>query len=213
MKRIFSLILVSTSLFAFSQDKVNFDSPLLEVYRISSEMVAQALAEQLPTSLATEKNLLAPTVNYDISCDGTTFVLGVSEPPDVIYAGQTFLVYGYVYPEGTFAANDLNGGALPEGGPQWPDLVIGEWLCRGFVGVDTAVTLQYFGFENGDKISTDGRENAGLDPANRNVVGGSGGYTLIRGEVDQDVVGVNPSMAPNFTMVFQLRPRIDFKQE
>jgi hypothetical protein len=58
-----------------------------------------------------------------------------------------------------------------------------------------------------------GRENAGFDPAIRNVVGGSGAYTLIRGEVDQDIVGINPSVAPNFTMVFQLRPRIDFKQD
>ena len=46
--------------------------------------------------------------------------------------GNAFITRGYIYPAGTLTESN---GTLEDGSPEFPDLVLGEWVCRGwFVG-------------------------------------------------------------------------------
>jgi hypothetical protein len=76
--------------------------------------------------------------------------------------GNAFVTQGYVYPAGT-----LDGGVegtLADGGPAFPDKVIGTWTCDGYCvgeGFRTTtgtivVTRQVIVFDDGDVLITQG---------------------------------------------------------
>ena len=131
--------------------------------------------------------------------------------------GNSFITQGYIYPEGT-----LNGSnrALPDGSPEFPDEVIGEWICRGwFIGdgahtttgpiVITTQTYQ-FGEEYGNAtIVSDGYELAEVNKeVKQAITGGTGQYQMARGEVTQELLGFTEQMGVNlrFTVEAKLKP-------
>src|SRR5690606_27718910 len=77
--------------------------------------------------------------------------------------GTAFVTQGYIYPIGT-----LNGsnGVLENGEPEFPDLVLGEWTCYGWMIGDGAqtqtgewvVSTQVYQFDDGSTIVTDRSE-------------------------------------------------------
>ena len=49
---------------------------------------------------------------------------------------QTQRVQGYIYPEGTLTCDSQTGsrnGVLADGSAEFPDKVLGTWICRGWV--------------------------------------------------------------------------------
>jgi hypothetical protein len=122
--------------------------------------------------------------------------------PDGLPAyGNSFITMGYIYPAGT-----LDGGVSgvkPDGSPEFPNKVIGEWICRGWFIGDGArtksgpmvVTTQIFNFgrEYGNAtLVTDGYELADVGKViERAITGGTGPYRLARGEARQTLLGLN----------------------
>lgn len=115
------------------------------------------------------------------------------------YGGE-FVTQGFIYPKGTL---EMGEGVDADGNPQFPDLVIGTWFCRGWHIGDGAhtqtgpvvITNQLFNF--GEKfgtktITTDGVELVDIgEPIKRAITGGTGVYKRARGEQVQILEGFN----------------------
>jgi hypothetical protein len=113
--------------------------------------------------------------------------------------GNEFVTEGYIYPEGT-----LNGsnGVNADGSPEVPHKVIGRWYCRGWHIGDGAhtekgpwvVTHQIYDFGHTAgrvTITTDGFETPEHNPIQRAIIGGTGTFSLARGEAAQTFLGFN----------------------
>jgi len=158
-------------------------------------LVGIAMAQGPETARAVE------TLRVEISEDMTRFAFDASKAyEDGLPAhGSGFVTVGYVYPEGTLnGANGVN----PDGSPEFPDSVIGEWLCFGYMIHDAAhadgtawvVSTQVInlGPTVGERtIVTVGYELAGDTPVLRAVSGGTGPYREARGEATQIMTGLN----------------------
>jgi hypothetical protein len=83
----------------------------------------------------------ARTIEVDIAEDGTRFVIDEAPVFDDGFPahGNPFVTQGYIYPAGTLT--DSNG-VNPDGSPEFPDKVLGEWSCSGFFIAEGAHTTQ-----------------------------------------------------------------------
>lgn len=131
--------------------------------------------------------------------------------------GAAFITEGYIYPEGTLATS-THGGAMPDGSPEFPDLVIGRWTCWGYHVGDGAhtqpgegpwvVTTQYFDFGDAfgaESITTVGYEFPDTDEHSRAIVGGTGEYSFIGGQQRQTFLAWNDSVGVQLTVTFEAR--------
>jgi hypothetical protein len=125
------------------------------------------------------------SLRFDIAEDPTRFVFSNEHVhTDGLPAyGNYFTTQGYIYPEGTLNGSD---GVLPNGRPEFPDKVLGEWTCWGSHVGDGAhtqtgpivVTTQLF--DLGDRpgqttIVSEGYELADVGVAvRRAITGGTG---------------------------------------
>jgi hypothetical protein len=153
-------------------------------------------------------------LKFDMAEDFTRFVFD----PDTVdedgfpVHGNPFITQGYLYPAGTL---DGNPGVNPDGSPQYPDKVIGAWICRGWVisdnmgsdGKPSAISTQFFqlGEEFGNRtIISEGYEFMQSDgPFKRAITGGTGQFRGAHGEQTQEVLGVNEYMG--MRLRFELR--------
>ena len=155
-------------------------------------------------------------LEIEVAEDGTRFAFDESPVFEDGYPayGNGFVTQGYIYPAGTL---DDSNGVNPDGTPEFPDEVIGEWTCYGYFVGDGAhtesgpwvVTTQVFEFNSdvvgGETLVTVGSETpAGAGPAVRAVVGGTGRFSLTSGEVVQVTLGHNASDGVNATFDFDL---------
>jgi hypothetical protein len=153
-------------------------------------------------------------LNVDVAVNGLSFrpilagpLTADGHPPK----GTTFIVNGVIYPAGTFVKHGASSGVLADGSPEFPDLVIGTWTCRGWFAVDLlntttgayVATTQYFDFR--ERLGREAYFTEGFEPADignpllRTIVDGIGRLANVRGQHVQTVVGFNPTMAPNST--------------
>ena len=120
--------------------------------------------------------------------------------------GLPFVTGGYIYPAGTLQ----NGNGINEdGSPEYPNLVIGTWWCKGYFIQDftaetqgpVVLTTQVFDFGNmpGEMtITTEGLESATVgQEIKRAITGGTGPYRSIKGQISQVLLGVNQSEGVN----------------
>jgi hypothetical protein len=161
------------------------------------------------------------TLEVDVAEDGTRFAFADAPVFDdgMPAYGNPFVTQGYIYPAGTLT--DSNG-VNPDGSPEFPDEVIGEWTCEGYFIADGAhttegawvFTTQLFAF--GDDADT-GAETIivtgyeGAEPGavvTGAITGGSGQYATARGDAEQELLGINnpelPTMGINKTVEFEL---------
>jgi hypothetical protein len=147
-------------------------------------------------------------IRFDVAEDGTRFLFDeapVFEEDGMPAYGNPFVTQGYIYPAGTLSCDDEGcNGVLDNGEPEFPDLVIGEWTCKGYMIGDGAHTtsgpwvistqVYNFGEEYGTKtIVTEGYELADLNASvTRAITGGTGPYKLARGEQRQTLLGFHP---------------------
>lgn len=171
----------------------------------------------------------AETVEFDIALDGRTMYinrLSSAEPVNPPLIGDTFVVFGSIYPAGTI-----------DSGLTGPDQAgaIGCWVCRGTFIVDVAsgatphvATGVLFALGDGlsassrqldtapDGLLIDGVEG-GVEDVLRPIAGGFGRYAGACGQVTQTLRGENDTMielAPgvavaawNYTFAFDIDPR------
>jgi hypothetical protein len=144
------------------------------------------------------------TIEVDVAEDGTRFVSDEAPVFDDGFPayGNAFVTQGYIYPAGTLT--DSNG-VNPDGTPEFPDKVIGEWSCSGYFIADGAhttegswvYTTQLFAFgddaDNGaETIVVTGYESGVPgDTVTGAITGGTGRYVTARGEADQTFLGMN----------------------
>jgi hypothetical protein len=155
------------------------------------------------------------TIKVDVAEDMSRFVFdqSVAFEDGMPMHGSSFITQGYIYPAGT-----LNGtnGVLEDGSPEFPELVLGEWTCRGWFVGDGAhaqsgpmvVTTQIYNFGEvlgAEMIITDGYELADIGVAvQRAITGGTGSYLGVEGVLNQTFLGFNASEGVNLTLEFVL---------
>lgn len=159
-------------------------------------------------------------LKLDVAMIGQTF-FDFEPHPDPAKAGvppngSPFVVQGWLYRGGTFEKFGNLSGVNADGSPEFPDRVVGKWICRGWHLQDgdaltgpVVVTTQVFDFNpdgpGSQTLVTDGIELADFDVAfKRAVTGGTGAFKLARGEVVQTYVGF-PNASGNFNSSFVLR--------
>jgi hypothetical protein len=165
------------------------------------------------------------TIEIDIAEDGTRFVFDeapVFEEDGFPAYGNAFVTQGYIYPAGTLT--DSNG-VNPDGTPEFPDEVIGEWTCRGYFIADGAHTtegawvfttqLLAFGDDpdtGAETIVVTGYEGAEVGKVVTGAItGGTGRFSTARGEADQELLGFNnpdlPTTGINKTVELEIERR------
>lgn len=163
-------------------------------------------------------------IKFDVAENGTRFVFDEAPvhedmtPPMPAY-GNPFITEGYIYPYGTIQCDDDGNctGTNSDGSAQFPDQVIGRWTCRGwFVGdgmkTETGpivITTQLYdlGDTPGDKtIISEGYELIDFNVAvKRAITGGTGKYSMARGEAKQTLLGFNESMGVSLRFKLKVR--------
>ena len=143
------------------------------------------------------------TIRVEVSEDMNLFIFDEAKTyEDGMPAhGSGFVTKGFVYPEGT-----LNGsnGVLADGSPEFPEAVIGEWICYGYMINDAGhassgawvVSTQIINLDEelgSQSIITSGYEFADDTKVSRAISGGTGKYAEARGEAKQVMTGLNAS--------------------
>ena len=161
------------------------------------------------------------TFTVEIAENGTRF-LPDAEPSDadgIPLYGSEFITQGYIYPEGTITCDSDNNcnGVNPDGSPEFPELVLGLWTCRGWHVNDGAtttsgpivITTQNYAFGDNptsQNITTDGFELADFNlEFKRSIVGGTGRYQKARGTQYQELLGWNPSVGVALSVTFDVK--------
>lgn len=192
------------------------------IYRLFALLVLVAVAAggYAAASFAQEAAAKPKRLEFEVAENVTRFV--ADEAPvfeDGMPApGNVFITEGYIYPVGTL--NGSNGVIIDAEGnarPEFPDKVIGTWICRGWFISDgahtaagpVAITTQtyQFGEAYGNAmIVSDGYESSELHaPIKRAIVGATGEYKQIRGEVTQELLGFNEAMAVNLRFTIAIK--------
>ncbi|MGH2542761.1 MAG: hypothetical protein ACRDIB_08190 [Ardenticatenaceae bacterium] len=162
-----------------------------------------------------------PTVlEFDVAQDHTRFVSDETPVHDdgLPAYGNEFVTQGYLYPAGTLDCSDGTcNGALADGSPEFPNLVLGEWSCWGhFVGDGAhtqtgpvVVTTQNYSIgetPGARTVVTAGYELADIGvPFKRAIVGGTGVYQFARGQQTQTVLGVSDNGLPALRVELTVR--------
>lgn len=147
-------------------------------------------------------------LRFDVAEDMSRFIFD----KDVVYDdgmpadGSSFITRGYLYEYGTLQGGN---GVNADGSPEFPDKVLGEWICQGYMINEAAhastgvwvFSTQFFqlGEEAGAQtIVTQGYELADVDVAiARAITGGTGDYKSAGGESSQMFLGFNASEGVN----------------
>lgn len=178
--------------------------------------VACQAVQAAPQSNAVGQGNKGETIRFEVAEDGTRFVFSEERlfEDGMPQYGTPFVTQGYIYPEGT-----LNGsnGALADGSPEFPDRVIGEWTCYGYMigdgghtesGVWVVSTQVYQFNERYDNamLITDGFELVDFNvPVARTITAGTGRFLGIVGEQVQTLLGFTEQMGVNLTVELQMQ--------
>jgi hypothetical protein len=156
-------------------------------------------------------------VEFDISEDMSRFMFD----KDVTYEdglpkdGSAFITRGYLYPVGTLKGD--GDGVNKDGSPQYPEKVIGEWICQGYMINEAAhaktgvwvFSTQFFQVGNtpgAETIISQGYELADVGTAiSRAITGGTGQYENARGSSEQIMLGLNASEGVNLRVKLKVR--------
>ena len=203
-------------------------------------VAATLIAAVSMPSMSAQGHFRGSRSSVDVACDFNTIRFEGPQGPNPNdasdvgphpYYGASFVVQGVIYPEGTLDPSCdpsvSNCGLLPDGTPEFPDLVVGRWICRGwFIGDSNdparggiftptgpfVATTQIYDF-NPDSpgsrmLISEGMELIDLNvPFRRAVTGGSGRFAGARGQVTQTAIGANSTGLFNFNFDFRVRPR------
>ena len=147
-------------------------------------------------------------LRFDVAEDAIGYAwAGDPELTDGLPAKRTaFLTQGYLYPEGTLTEDN---GVNPDGSPEFPDKVLGQWSCYGwFLGADAPagsarwLTTHLFNFGGAWGEATLVSEGYSIDDLGvaleRAITGGTGPYEGASGVQRETNLGFNPTKGVNF---------------
>lgn len=176
------------------------------------------VAQEAPASVkGQEMKPKVQVIQFDVAEDMNRFIFD----KDVVYDdglpadGSSFITRGYLYEYGTLEGST---GINADGSPEFPDKVIGEWICQGYMINDAGhatsgvwvFSTQFFQFGDepgAETIVTTGYELADVNVAiARAITGGTGQYSTARGESSQELLGLNATEGVN------LRVQIDVQK-
>jgi hypothetical protein len=154
-------------------------------------------------------------LKFDVAEDMTRFVYdqSVVHEDGMPKHGSAFITQGYIYPAGTLTESN---GVNPDGSPEFPELVLGEWTCRGwFIGEGAHATegpmvittqIYNFGPELGDSmLVSEGYELADVGVyIERAITGGTGQFAYARGMGRQAFLGFNETQGFNLTLSLEV---------
>jgi hypothetical protein len=117
----------------------------------------------------------AKFIRFDVAENARRFVFDETPlfPDGAPAYGNEFVTEGYIYPAGTL--NSTNG-VNEDGSPEFPDQVIGRWVCRGWHVGEGAKTAKLVDLNV---------------PIQRAIIGGTGPFAEARGEATQTMIGFN----------------------
>ncbi len=180
---------------------------------LSLAILALAVVTAFAANTALAAGKRSPhTIQVDVAEAGTRFIFDeapVFEDDGMPAYGNSFVTEGYLYPAGTLSETN---GVLPSGEPEFPDLVIGKWTCRGYFVGDGAhtttgpwvVTTQIYELD-GEIITTEGSELSDFGVAGkRAITGGTGPFSRARGEMSQTLIGFNETMGVNLQVTLDV---------
>ncbi|RIK45157.1 MAG: hypothetical protein DCC55_00095 [Chloroflexi bacterium] len=171
----------------------------------------QPVVAQPTTAASGEEKVL----KFEVAEDGNRFVFTKERlfEDGMPQYGTPFVTQGYLYPEGTINGSN---GVLADGSPEFPDEVIGEWTCYGWMIGDgghtesgvMVVSTQIYKFDeahgNGILV-TDGFEIADLNVSvARAITSGTGTFKDMHGEQVQTLLGFTEQMGVNLTVELKL---------
>jgi hypothetical protein len=207
---------------------------LLLSLTISTALADDNVAGQEVNSSYLEKTGLVSAIRqgrrhiaFEVAENGLKFGFDQGQPLDAngfpLY-GNNFVTQGYIYPLGTLkpdAKTGLYNGVNHDGTAEFPDKVLGVWICRGWVFGDegfniatgpVVVTTQIYDFHeitgHFGKITlvTDGTELIDENVSIlRAVTGGTGPYKQARGQVKHTLLGLNGLGGVSLTYRLQVK--------
>jgi hypothetical protein len=158
-------------------------------------------------------------VEFDVSEDMTRFVFDkdVTFEDGLPADGSAFITRGYLYQPGTLSGD--GDGVNEDGSPQYPEKLIGEWICSGYMINDAGhakggvwvFSTQFFQFGNtpgAETLVSQGYELADVGVAiSRAITGGTGQYQDARGQGQQTMLGLNATDGVNLRVKLDVRTR------
>lgn len=180
-------------------------------------VVAAVGAYAARPSVATDVKPATTVLRFDVAEDPTRFVFSPTpvDQDGLPAYGNSFITQGYLYPDGTLNGSD---GVLPNGEPEFPNKVLGEWTCWGShvgEGAKTktgpiVVTTQLFQLGKGignRTVVTEGYElvDAGV-PVKRAMTGGTGRFSSAEGEQVQRPLGFGSTNGVELRVALRVEP-------
>jgi hypothetical protein len=171
-----------------------------------------------PANGHAQESASTKTLAFDVAEDMSRFVFD----QDVVHEdgmpkhGSAFITQGYIYPAGTLTESN---GVLPDGSPEFPAKVLGEWTCRGWFVGDGAhaktgpmvITTQLYNFGEtlgAELLVSEGYELADVGVAiDRAITGGTGQYTGAYGVAHQTFLGFNATEGVNLRLEIEVETR------
>lgn len=158
-------------------------------------------------------------IELDVSEDMTRFIFDkdVTFEDGMPADGSAFITRGYLYEPGTLQGD--GDGVNEDGSPQYPDKVIGEWICSGYMINDAGhatggvwvFSTQFFQFgttPGAQTIVSQGYELADVGVAiSRAITGGTGAYADARGQGEQTMLGLNATDGVNLRVRLEVRTK------
>jgi hypothetical protein len=182
-------------------------------------ILALAAAIAVPAVNAAQYANRTTTIEFDVSEDMTRFIFD----KDVTYEdglpadGSAFITRGYLYEAGTLQGD--GDGVNADGSPQYPEKLIGEWICQGYMINDAGhatggvwvFSTQFFQLgttPGAQTIVSQGYELADIGVAiSRAITGGTGEYRDARGEGQQTMLGLNATEGVNLRVKLDVSKR------
>lgn len=188
----------------------------LRLIAVLSGMAALVALADRPRATAAER--VHPALVLDVAIDGRTWRMNDGTNPffpvftGALARGQTFIVSGNIYPADTLKEGGDFGGLDNPSGPETPG-AIGTWVCRGTLNLDIAqiaageaphvTSTQFFYLSDGSTLVSEGPEGGAI--VRRAVIGGTGRFKAVVGEVTETPLGVNTSNLFNLRFEFRIR--------
>jgi hypothetical protein len=160
---------------------------------------------------------------FDVAEDMTRFIFNkdITFEDGLPADGSNFITRGYLYEAGTLSC-DADGrcnGVNKDGSPEFPDKLIGEWICEGYMINDAGhaksgvwvFSTQFFQFGDApgaQTIVSTGYELADAGVAiSRAITGGTGTYKDARGDGEQTLLGLNVTDGVSLRVKLNVRMR------